>query len=150
MFPLSVSCFFSNSCPWHPCGLFSILSVLQTENVGAHICLFDIRGLRKPIAVNRQSKHPRGSILYAVKCATEATRASRTLRRVYTTPRGSHSRNVSDSYSEIPKFRISKNKAQHDAFYYVVLRPQATLRIETLFAGRYECKDTNYLRKKYN
>ena len=131
MFPLSVSCFFSNSCPWHPCGLFSCSGYLHIENVGAHICLFDIRGLRKPIAVNRQSKHPRGSILYTIKCASEDMVSPRsTLRRVYTTPRGSHSCNVSDSYSEVPKFRISKNKAQHDAFQYVVLHQPATPRTE--------------------
>ena len=41
---------------------------------------------------------------------------------------------------ESGSFETAKNKAQHDAFQYVVLRQPATPRMEPLLAGRYEYK----------
>ena len=81
---------------------------LHKKNVGACICLFVFEAYHS-LNGKQSEKHPRGSIQYTVKCATETTRVSRTLRRVYATPCGSHPSNVFDRYSIVV---VSKNQKQ--------------------------------------
>lgn len=75
--------------------------------------LFDIRGLRKPIAVNRQSNtHAKVCIQYTRKVCLRAHVPSRHTTDMHIQQSvAATSAFVSDSYSKVPKFRISKNKA---------------------------------------
>jgi len=76
--------------------LFNSLLRLHTKNVGVCICLF-VNQAYHSLSSKQTEKHPRGSILYTVKCASEDMISPRsTLRRVYATPRGSHPCNVLD------------------------------------------------------
>ena len=66
---------------------------------------------------NKQTeKHPRRVYSTPVKCATKATRALRTLRRVYTTLRGSHPCNVFDCQFDCGSFDSTKNSASVTPF----------------------------------
>ena len=65
------------------------------KNVGACICLFVVRGLPQPMRKTVRETSTHGVYRYTVKCASEDMVSPRsTLRRVYTTPRGSHPCNV--------------------------------------------------------
>ena len=78
-----------------------------------NFCPFAIRGLRKPIARNRQSKHPRGEYSTLVKCAYEDIISPRsTLRRVYTTPRGITSAFALTTIQKFLSFEQPKTKRQ--------------------------------------
>ena len=61
----------------------------KRKNVGACICLFDFVAYHSQ-AGKQTEKHPRWSIKTPVKCALRIPDPLSTLRRVYTTPRGSH------------------------------------------------------------
>ena len=64
-------------------------------------------------AEKQVEKHPRGSILYTVKCASEVMVSPRsTLRRVYATPRGSHPCNVLVQRFDCGSSERSKTKRQ--------------------------------------
>ena len=60
---------------------------------------------------NKQSKHPRWSIQTPVKCALRLHEPRSTLRRVYTTPRGSHPRICLGLLFRLWQYEESKNKA---------------------------------------
>ena len=63
--------------------------------MGACICLFVVRGLPQPMRKTVRETSTHGVYRYTVKCASEDMVSPRsTLRRVYTTPRGSHPCNV--------------------------------------------------------
>ena len=79
-----------------------------------NICLFDILAYHSQ-AENRQINTHAGVYRYTVKCALRLHEPRSTLRRVYTTPRGSHLCIVLVQLS-IVVVRISKNKASVTPF----------------------------------
>ena len=108
-----------------------------------------VRRSRPTTAHSRKQpeKHPRGSILYTVKCASEDMVSPRsTLRRVYATPRGNYPCIVLVYYSICGSFETTKKLSVSNAFQYVVPHPSAPSSSDDITALRADsnCKDTNY------
>jgi len=99
---------------------FTFIGDYKKENVGAHICLFLFAVFHN--RCNKQTeKHPRGSILYTVKCAGEETRSSQhTTESICYTP-WQLPLHCFGLHSICGSFEQPKTK-RDNAFQYVVLR----------------------------
>ena len=111
--------------------------------MGAYIYLFRIRAYHS-LSNKQTEKHPRGSILYTVKCASRKPVPRAHYGEYYTTPRGSHPCICLGLLIRFVEVSMDPKTKRDNAFQYVVLRPSAPSSSNDIPAtsGRCSCKST--------